>query len=134
MDKERVAAAAAELQSRQRRRKAFNPRALCHAKQLPYVQAATKRNVVRCSRRAGKTTGTAIKLLRLALSEPYANTYYVTTSLKHSRRLVWPTLGKLNKHFQLGGVTNETEAFMHFPQLPEAPAHLPGWCKGRGAD
>lgn len=113
----------AELEDLERQldRGEFSAEALCHPAQRRFVRSRAKRKVARCGRRSGKTTGIAVDLLEGALEPPFGNQLYVTMSLKNARRLVWPTLRKLNQHFELGGVVNETEAFMHFPRLPNDP-------------
>lgn len=123
-------AAAKEL-IRRERREAFNPTTLCHDGQRPYVVSRAKRKAVRTPRRVGKTVGEAIALLRGSLEPPWANQVYVTISLKNAKRLVWPTLKKLNREYQLGGVVNETEAFMRFPKLPNEPVIYLGGAKDK---
>lgn len=123
------AARAARGLSLLRTQAAFDPALLCHVKQLEYVASRAKRKVVRCSRRAGKTTGVGISLLQEAKREPYADQYYVSVSLKNARRQVWPTLRKLNKQYVLGGEVNEVEGYMRFPQLPNCPHIFLGGAK-----
>lgn len=119
----------AEEIERRARRLSFSADSLCHPPQLALVRSPAKRKVARCGRRSGKTTGTAIALLERALQPPYANQGYVTLSLKNARRIIWPTLVKLNEHFGLGGVPNETEAYLRFPALPNQPNIYLGGCK-----
>lgn len=113
-------------------RAALNPRKVCHPKQAEYVLSPDRRNVVTCSRRAGKTFGEAVRLLLTAHTEPYANVLYATTELRRSRRLVWPYLQTLNSNLRLGGIPNETEAFMRFPNLPQCPTIFLGGAKDAG--
>ncbi len=112
-------------------RASFSAEALCFGPQLAFVRSRAKRKVARCSRRAGKTTGVAIGLLEHALQPPYANQIYVTISLKNAKRLVWPTVKRLNDHFKLGGVPNETEGFVKFPHLPNEPHIFLGGAKDK---
>jgi hypothetical protein len=94
---------------------------VCYRQQREFVCHPGKRNLLRKTRRAGGTVGVAVKFLRKAKQRPYANQLYVTSTLKNARRLVWPTLKRLNDKYKLGGVPNETEAFLRFPQLPGEP-------------
>lgn len=94
---------------------------VCYREQRDFVCAATKRNLLRKTRRAGGTVGLAVKFLRQVKQKPYANQLYVTTTLKNAKRLVWPTLKKLNEQYKLGGTPNETEAFLRFEGLPNQP-------------
>ena len=66
-----------------------------------------------------------------ALEPPYANQLYVTSTLKNAKRLIWPTLKKLNTKYALGGVPNETEAFMRFPNVENEPVIYLGGAKDK---
>lgn len=66
-----------------------------------------------------------------ALQPPYANQLYVTSTLKNAKRLIWPTLKKLNTKYGLGGVPNETEAFMRFPAVENEPVIYLGGAKDK---
>lgn len=125
-----VARLLAELERRARMAD-FGAERLCFGPQLGFVRSQAKRKVARCSRRAGKSTGTAIMLLEGARAAPHAHQAYITISLKNARRLVWPTLKRLNREHSLGGVANETEAFMRFPDLPGEPHIFLGGAKDR---
>ena len=113
------------------KRAEFSAEQLCFPEQLRFVRSAAKRKVARCSRRAGKTTGVAFMLLEGAMATPYAHQVYVTISLKNARRLVWPALKRLNQQYDLGGVVNETEAYMRFPRLEGEPHIFLGGAKDR---
>lgn len=100
---------------------AFAVEALCFGPQLAFVNSAAKRQVAECSRRAGKTTGIAVKLLRAARSEPFTSVFYVAPTLKQARRSVWPVLKRLNAEHGLGGRPNEVDGYIAFPELATAP-------------
>jgi hypothetical protein len=95
------------------------------------VRSAAKRNVLRKTRRAGGTVALATWYLEGALQPPYANQLYVTSTLKNAKRLIWPTLKKLNAKYALGGVPNETEAFLRFPNVENEPVIYLGGAKDR---
>lgn len=100
----------------------FSADALCFPEQLAGIRSPAKRKCFRLPRRTGKTTGIAgIGLLENAIVAPYANQLYATLSLKNARRLVWPVLKRLNIEHKLGGVANESEAYLRFPDLPNEP-------------
>jgi hypothetical protein len=117
--------------ARDRRAGEFSAEALCSPAQLPLVRSHAKRKVARCSRRAGKTVGEAIMLLEGAVSPPFANQGYITLSLKNAKRLIWPTLKRLNAEYNLGGVPHE-EGTLRFPSLPQQPNIYLGGVKDRG--
>jgi len=87
--------------------------------------------VLRKTRRAGGTVALATWYLEGALEPPYANQLYVTSTLKNAKRLIWPTLKKLNTKYALGGVPNETEAFMRFPNVENEPVIYLGGAKDK---
>jgi hypothetical protein len=108
---------------------AFDPGALCYPDQLAFVRSRAKRKVLRKTRRAGGTVGLAVSFLGVARTAPYGNQLYVTSTLKNAKRLIWPTLKKLNTKYDLGGVPNEVEAYMRFPRLPNEPVIYLGGAK-----
>lgn len=110
-------------------REKFDPSKLCYPQQLAYVRSTSKRKVLRKTRRAGGTVALAVSYLEEALKPPFANQLYVTSTLKNAKRLIWPTLKKFNTKYNLGGVPNETEAFMRFPKLPNEPIIYLGGAK-----
>jgi len=122
----------ADRLQRSGQRLGFGADKLCFGPQLAFVRSDSKRKVARCSRRAGKTTGVAISLLEQAIRAPHANQVYVTISLKNAKRLVWPVVKRLNDHYKLGGIANDTEGFMRFPDLPNDPHIFLGGAKDRG--
>src|SRR3954468_24983000 len=74
----------------------FDASLVCYPEQLAVVRSKAKRKLLRKTRRAGGTVGLASWYLEGALTPPFANQLYVTTTLKNAKRLVWPTLKKLN--------------------------------------
>lgn len=110
-------------------RERFDPSRLCYPEQLAYVRSRAKRKVLRKTRRAGGTVGLAVSFLEEAASPPFANQLYVTSTLKNAKRLIWPTLKKLNTKYNLGGAVNDAEAFMRFPRLPNEPIIYLGGAK-----
>lgn len=110
---------------------AFTADMVCYPRQLSFVRSPAKRNVLRKTRRAGGTVALATWYLEGALQPPYANQLYVTSTLKNAKRLIWPTLKKLNTKYALGGIPNETEAFMRFPNVENEPVIYLGGAKDR---
>lgn len=127
------AAAQRELARRARAglmdRPRFTADAVCYPQQLAFVHSKAKRNVLRKTRRAGGTVALATWYLEGALTPPFANQLYVTSTLKNAKRLIWPTLRKLNAKYELGGVPNDTEGFMRFPRIENEPVIYLGGAK-----
>lgn len=109
----------------------FDVEKLCYAQQTAYIRSPSKRKVLRKTRRAGGTVALAVSFLEAAGRPPFANQLYVTSTLKNAKRLIWPTLKKLNTKYRLGGVANETEAFMRFPRLENEPIIYLGGAKDK---
>jgi hypothetical protein len=126
---DRLAAQVAATESGER--EPFDPEALCYPEQLSYVRSKAKRKVLRKTRRAGGTVALAVSFLEEAGKPPFANQLYVTSTLKNAKRLIWPTLKKYNTKYDLGGLTNESEAFMRFPLLPNEPIIYLGGAKDK---
>lgn len=95
----------------------FTADSLFFGPQRRAVASKARRKVYRCGRRSGKTMGIAGELLLDVTSPPYTNVFYVTTTLKNAKRLIWPTIKALNTKYRLGGVPNESEGYMSFPRL-----------------
>lgn len=68
--------------------------------------------VARCTRRAGKTTGAAIKLLVTLLLEPRSVSLYVAKSTTIVRDQIWPELKTLVAEYDLPFEFNETQLRM----------------------
>ncbi len=62
-----------------------------------------------CSRRAGKSTGAAAKLLKGNLDKPQAPSLYFTLTRGSAKRIIWPVLLRLNAKYDLGYQPNESE-------------------------
>jgi len=107
----------------------FDAGPLCHDAGRKYVKTRGKRNAVRTPRRVGKTVHEGLRLLDGVFDPPYGNQLYVTDTLKNAKRRVWPTIRKLNQKLGLGGVLNETEAFIKFSSVPNEPHIFLGGAK-----
>jgi hypothetical protein len=63
-----------------------------HAKQWDYVTGPNRFNVVVCSRRAGKTSGTVRKAARMLMGKPGARVCYITLIRRNCRKLFYSPL------------------------------------------
>lgn len=100
---------------REQRKRGFSADLLCFDRQLAFVEDQARFKVAVCSRRAGKTVACAILLLGRALAHARTNHLYVTLSRINAKRIVWRQLLDLNRQHALGGVPNETELTILFP-------------------
>lgn len=62
-----------------------------------------------CSRRAGKSRGSAARLLKTATTKPQAPLLYFTTTRKEAKRIMWEPLLELNWRYSLGLQPVESE-------------------------
>jgi hypothetical protein len=85
--------------------------------QLTAASSASKRKVLDCSRRAGKSKTIEAILTEAIQAPPFTNVFYITNTAKAARRIIWGGLKQLNQQHGLGGVPNETEAYLAFPSL-----------------
>lgn len=88
---------------------------LCFPKQLAFIQDVSKYKLALCSRRSGKSTAEGLEMLQTAISFPYCNQLYITTSRAHAKTIIWPVLRQYNREFKLGGKLNESELSVTFP-------------------
>jgi hypothetical protein len=84
-------------------------------KQLAFVKDPAPFKTAVTTRRAGKTIACAADLMHTATSCPGIIVLYITLSRQNAKRLVWPTIHKLNGQFGLNGVANEADLSMKFP-------------------
>lgn len=88
-------------------------------KQRALIKDPGKKKSAKCGRRAGKTTTAAAYLCEQCLDRPGALTGYITLTRKQAKRLIWPELKRLNKHYRLGMSFNETDLVARFPNGSE---------------
>lgn len=77
-----------------------------------YLDPKQRRRVARCTRRAGKTTGAAIKILITLLLNPRSVSLYVAKTTTVIRDTIWPELRRLVAEFDLPFEFNETNLRM----------------------
>jgi hypothetical protein len=85
-------------------------------KQFRYVDDKARLAAALCTRRAGKTGGNGRLMLLDAIRYPKSPVLYLLTTRDECKYVMWePVIKPLNDEFQLGGVPNETELSMKFP-------------------
>lgn len=114
---------AARLQRASHRKKIYEPTELELAqadiiekmwfdKQHAFFMSPHTRKVGFCTRRAGKTVGSALCIIRTLLLEPTSTCIYVAQTSKMARLLIWKELRKLVTTLELPFEFNETHLFM----------------------
>jgi len=84
-------------------------------KQLAFVNDPAPFKTAVCSRRSGKTVSCAADLIDTALKNPDTVSIYITLSRNNAKKIIWPELLKLNRLYGLGGVPDNTELSIKFP-------------------
>lgn len=88
---------------------AFDLSKLLFGKQLAFATDPSDFVTGLCSRRAGKSVGAAAKLLKGNIDKPQAPSLYFTLTRGSAKRIIWPTLLRLNAKYHLGYEPNESE-------------------------
>lgn len=68
-----------------------------------------------CSRRAGKSEGSAALLMATAESKPGSVSLYITKTRINAKRILWKTLKALNRATDMGGMPKEAELCLELP-------------------
>ncbi len=68
-----------------------------------------------CSRRAGKTSGLAMRFFRTLAKNPKTQSVYLALTLDSARDIMWPVLMELNEKHQMGCVFHESRLEMVHP-------------------
>lgn len=93
----------------------FNLDEICFPEQLAFIRDPEPFVTSDCSRRAGKTEVCALDLLDTAKKRDGVVCLYITMTRLNASRIIWPGLKRLNEYFGLGGVANESELSLTFP-------------------
>lgn len=106
---------ARERSRREAERESVDFGALCFGPQRAFVED-TSLFVAACTgRRAGKTDGIALKMLRTAQRRPRSLVPYITLSRPSAKRIMWPKLKEWDRKLGLGAKWNGTDLTMTLP-------------------
>lgn len=83
--------------------------------QVAFIEDESKLVSALCSRRAGKSYATGIKLCKACLAEPDSYCMYAALTRVAGWRTMYPILKKINRRFGLGAEFNLAELSMKFP-------------------
>lgn len=84
-------------------------------KQLAFVEDPAPFKIAVCSRRSGKTVACAAHLIDTAIKHKDIICLYITLAASNAKKLIWKELKAINKNYKLGGVANDTELSLTFP-------------------
>ncbi len=86
-------------------------------KQIEFVRDQARFSVACCSVRAGKTVACAADLIHTAITMPGTLSLYITLARTSAKAIAWPDILRINREYGLGGVPNQSELTMHFPEF-----------------
>ena len=98
----------------------------CFKEQIDFIRDKARRATAVCSVRAGKTTACAADLIDTAITFPGTTGLYTTLTRLSAKRIVWPELLNINRLYSLGGIPNETELYLKFPNHNNSIIYLTG--------
>lgn len=84
-------------------------------KQFHFITDKNPFKVAVCSRRSGKTVACAADLTYQAITHEGVVCLYITLSRNNAKKIIWPEIQKINRAFKLGGLEDNTELSMRFP-------------------
>lgn len=103
------------LQLLAERGKPFSIESFCFGPQIDLIRDDARFKTGVCSRRSGKTVGCAADLTDTALNFPGTVSLYITLSRLNAKRIIWGEILEINRIFKLGGIANETELSIVYP-------------------
>jgi hypothetical protein len=86
----------------------------CFKQQRAVINCNSKRKVIRCSRRAGKTELAAVKLIHSSLSAPSGISLYIALTRKSAKRLLWGRLKALLAERNVKYQASESDLILAF--------------------
>jgi hypothetical protein len=86
----------------------------CFDKQLAFIKDPAKFKTAVCSRRAGKSLSCAADLVNTVINMP-GDVAYITLNRRSAKRIIWRAILDINEQYSLGGVPDNTELTIKFP-------------------
>lgn len=87
---------------------------ICFKEQLDFIMDQSPWVTASCSRRAGKSIGCAVDLMKTASENPGVICLYITLTRSMAEKLVWPALLALNTEHNFGAVPNISKLSLTF--------------------
>lgn len=84
-------------------------------KQNSFVNSKRPFLAAQCSRRAGKSSGLALRFFRTMEKYPKSTSIYLSLTFDSAKSIMWPVLQELNEHFGLGCTFLEGKMVMTHP-------------------
>lgn len=99
----------------QKSSKTFKIEEFCFKEQISFIQDSAPFATGCCGRRSGKTISCAADLTQESESNPGRVNLYITLSRANGKKLIWPELLEINRHFNIGAVPNEADLSLTYP-------------------
>lgn len=80
-----------------------------------FIDDKSRYIVAQCSRRAGKTSGLAIRFLRALALHPNAQCVYLSLTRDSAKDIMWPVLQEMNDKYELGCKFMDSKLTMTYP-------------------
>lgn len=84
-------------------------------KQYAFIKDENRAIDAQCSRRAGKTSGLAMRFFKTLAKYPGSQCIYLALTLDSARDIMWPVLQELNESHKLGCVFHDSRLEMAHP-------------------
>jgi hypothetical protein len=86
-------------------------------KQRGFIEGEGRIRVACCSRRAGKSHGIALALLKAAYKYPGSEPIYINLNRASAKSIIWPALKEINKALDLGLTFDNTHGHIGVPEV-----------------
>jgi len=88
---------------------------LMFPEQRAFIEDPSRLKVACCSRRAGKSHGVALALLKAGFENPGSFPVYINMNRASAKGIIWPALKEIDKSLQLGLRFDNTHGHIHLP-------------------
>lgn len=92
---------------------------LTHPKQLAFMLDQADQVVAMCGRRAGKTSGARLLLVKSAVDHPGSISVVVAPTRAEAKKLYWSSLQRLLRSLDIGFIPNGTDLVLRLPNASE---------------
>ena len=83
--------------------------------QRDFIEDPSRLKVACCSRRAGKSHGVALALLKAGFEHPNSYPIYINMNRASAKAIIWPALKDIDKELNLGLRFDNTHGHIHLP-------------------
>jgi hypothetical protein len=99
---------------------------LMYEPQREFIEDKSRLKVACCSRRAGKSHGIALALLKAGFKHPHSYPVYVNMNRASAKVIIWPALQTINNELNLGLTFNQATSDVKLPNGSEIKVYGAG--------